>query len=177
MQASSPLCMFHMLPADHHPPCLQSIQEVQCTNIPELTCLQLSSGEKFLFGFKVVQQLTGKPDDDAMKAWSDFMYANIRVQPSKHITQADSSADWAFKFGDAGPGLKCISFAELVQDRNATVRVADDGLLDVVDMVMMATGKSRDDSGKALRRVIEDGGFEPSKIVERTTPGHNTKTF
>ena len=133
-----------MLSADHHPHCLQSIQEVQCTNIPELTCLQLSSGEKFLTGFKVVQQLTGKNDDDAMKAWSEFMVANIRVKPSKHITQADSSADWAFKFGDAVPGLKCISFAELVQDRDATVGVADDGLLNAVDLTMVMTGNEKD---------------------------------
>jgi len=158
--------MFHMLPADHHPHCLQSIQEVQCTNIPELTCLQLGSGEKFLDGFKVVQQLTGKTDDDAMKAWSDFMYANTRVQPLKHITQADSSADWAFKFGDAVPGLKCFSFTELVKDRGATVRVTDDGLLYVVDLVVVVTGKDIDHASQLLR-IVPKELFDPEKYQKR----------
>jgi hypothetical protein len=155
-----------MLPADHHPPCLQSIQEVQCTNIPELTCLQPSSGEKFLTGFRVVQQLTGKNDDDAMKAWSDFMVSNVRVQPSKHITQADSSADWAFKFGDAVPGLKCFSFAELVKDRDAIVRVTDDGLLYVVDLVVVVTGKDIDHASQSLRGISKEL-FDPEKYQER----------
>jgi GR25 family glycosyltransferase involved in LPS biosynthesis len=47
-----------------------------------------------------------------------------------------------------------FSFAEVVQGRDANVRVSDDGLLYVVDLTI-ATGKNRDDSVKALRNISD----------------------
>lgn len=46
---------------------------------------------------------------------------------------------------------KSISFDELVKDRNSTVRMSPDKLLYAVDIVMVVTGKNRDDSAKVIR--------------------------
>ena len=46
---------------------------------------------------------------------------------------------------------KSISFDELVKDRNSTVRMSPDKLLYAVDLVMVVTGKNRDDSAKVIR--------------------------
>ena len=46
---------------------------------------------------------------------------------------------------------KSISFEELVKDRVSTVRVTADGLLYAVDIVVVVTGKNRDDSAKVIR--------------------------
>jgi hypothetical protein len=43
---------------------------------------------------------------------------------------------------------KIISFAEIVQGRDSSVRVTDDRLLYAVDLAMVGTGQSRDDAGK-----------------------------
>lgn len=63
-----------------------------------------------------------------------------------------------------------ISFAEIIQNREADVRVTQDGLIFAVDLVMVMTGKSRDDSGKALRN-ISDEIFLSVKFTERKLPG------
>lgn len=65
---------------------------------------------------------------------------------------------------------KTFSFAEVVQGRDASVRVTDDNLFYAVDLVMVVTGKNRDDAGKALRR-LSDEVFPSDKMSDRTFPG------
>ena len=69
-----------------------------------------------------------------------------------------------------------FSFAEIVQGRDASVRVTHDGLLYAVDLVMVVTGKNRDDAGWTLRNIPEDK-FPSVKITDRKMPGRgNTHT-
>jgi hypothetical protein len=65
---------------------------------------------------------------------------------------------------------KYFSFAEIVQGRDASVRVTHDGLLYAVDLVMVVTGKSRDDAGWTLRNIPEET-FPSVKITDRKMPG------
>ena len=48
---------------------------------------------------------------------------------------------------------KSISFDELVKGRESTVRVTADGLIYVVDLVVVVTGSSRNDSAQSIRRL------------------------
>jgi hypothetical protein len=69
-----------------------------------------------------------------------------------------------------------FSFSEIVQGRDAGVRVTPDGLLYAVDLTMVVTGSNRDDSGKALRR-LSDENFSSDKLTERNTGGSgNSRT-
>ena len=43
---------------------------------------------------------------------------------------------------------KMISFAEIVQGRDASVRVTEDRLLYAVDLAVLGTGQSRDDAAQ-----------------------------
>jgi len=67
---------------------------------------------------------------------------------------------------------KTISFSELVQGRDASVRVTEDGLIYAVDLVMVMTGKNQHDSAKVIRDLSEDRFKQvflllfPSKNVE-----------
>lgn len=65
---------------------------------------------------------------------------------------------------------KFFSFAEIVKDRDASVRVTDDNMFVAVDLTMVVTGKDKDDSGKTLRRIPEDL-FPTDKMSVRTLPG------
>jgi hypothetical protein len=65
---------------------------------------------------------------------------------------------------------KLISFADIVHGREANVRVTDDGLIYAVDLVMVMTGLSRDDSGKTIRR-LPDEIFPSDRLSERNLPG------
>jgi hypothetical protein len=47
-----------------------------------------------------------------------------------------------------------ISFAQLLQGRDVSVRVTSDGLIYAIDLVMVVTGLERDQAGLALRRVL-----------------------
>jgi len=49
-----------------------------------------------------------------------------------------------------------ISFDELVHGHDATVRVTADRLIYAVDLVMVVTGKNREDSAKVIRDISED---------------------
>ena len=51
---------------------------------------------------------------------------------------------------------KTISFSELVQGRNASVRVTADGLIYVIDLAVVMTGKSRDDASWTIRHLSEE---------------------
>ncbi len=51
---------------------------------------------------------------------------------------------------------KVISFAEIVQGRDATVRVTPDGLLYAVDLVVVITGQTRHQAAKTLRFIPEN---------------------
>ena len=46
-----------------------------------------------------------------------------------------------------------LSFAAIVQGRDSSVRVTDDGLGDVVDVVMVVTGKNCNHANEALRNL------------------------
>ena len=68
--------------------------------------------------------------------------------------------------GAAGSGGNMISFSEIVQGRDASVRVTVDGMIYAVDLVMVVTGLSRDDAGKTLRRLSNDS-FHSGNLTER----------
>lgn len=63
-----------------------------------------------------------------------------------------------------------LSFAEIVQGRDASVRMTDDNLLVAVDLVMLASGKNKNDAGKDLRD-LKDSTFSTAKFTVRTLPG------
>lgn len=63
-----------------------------------------------------------------------------------------------------------FSFAEIVQGRDASVRVTHDGLLYAVDLVMVVTEKNRDEAGMVLRRIPEDV-FLSINLIERKMQG------
>jgi hypothetical protein len=65
---------------------------------------------------------------------------------------------------------KYLSFEEIVRGRDATVRITDDGWLFVVDLVMVVTGKSRDDSSRVLRDLPEEI-FQQVKFNCKSFPG------
>ena len=46
--------------------------------------------------------------------------------------------------------MKCISFDEIVQGRDANVRVTDDGYLYAVDLSMVMTGADRNYAGQVF---------------------------
>ena len=66
--------------------------------------------------------------------------------------------------------MSTISFADIVKDRDSSVRVTVDGMIYAVDLVMVMTGKNRDDSGKVLRN-LTDEIFSSAKFTEKNTGG------
>ena len=57
-----------------------------------------------------------------------------------------------------------------------SVRFTDDGMLYAVELVMVITGKNRDEAGMVLRRLPKDI-FNLAKLIERNTGGRgNSKT-
>jgi hypothetical protein len=74
----------------------------------------------------------------------------------------------------ASAQTKTITFEDIVQGRDSTVRVTDDGLIYAVDLVMAVTGKNRNDAGQAIRRIDEDV-FVSSLFSDRQLSGtHRT---
>jgi hypothetical protein len=63
------------------------------------------------------------------------------------------------------PREKTFSFAEIVQGRDAGVRVTDDNMLYAVDLVMVMTGKDRNNAGRDLRD-LSDEIFQSTKFVD-----------
>jgi hypothetical protein len=59
-----------------------------------------------------------------------------------------------------------LSFAAIVQGRDSSVRVTDDGLGDVVDVVMVVTGKNCNHANEALRN-LKPSLFDNEKLVIR----------
>lgn len=59
-----------------------------------------------------------------------------------------------------------LSFAALVQGRDSSVRVTEDGLGDVVDVVMVVTGKNCNHANEVLRR-MDQALFDNAKFVIR----------
>lgn len=57
-----------------------------------------------------------------------------------------------------------LSFVELIQGRDASVRVLDDGLADLVDLVMVVTAKNCNDSNELLRD-LKPSLFDKEKIL------------
>ena len=57
-----------------------------------------------------------------------------------------------------------LSFVELIQGRDASVRVLDDGLADLVDLVMVVTAKNCNDSNELLRD-LKPALFDKEKIL------------
>jgi hypothetical protein len=54
--------------------------------------------------------------------------------------------------------------------QGANIRITDDGLISAIDLVMLATGKGRDEAGLALRR-LKESQFSSDKFMFRTFPG------
>jgi hypothetical protein len=71
---------------------------------------------------------------------------------------------------------KLFSFAEVVQGRDASVRVTDDNLLYAVDLVMVMTGLARDQSGLALRRLSDDNSHSINMIERQLSTHGGPKT-
>ena len=67
-----------------------------------------------------------------------------------------------------------ISFASIVQDSDAYVRVTDDGYLVAVDLAMLVTGKKKTDAVKVLRN-LKEKTFSASKFTTRDFPGAGNK--
>ena len=63
-----------------------------------------------------------------------------------------------------------ISFEEIVQGRDASVRITEDKLLYAVDLVIVVTEMDRNNAGRVLRDMKEEI-FPSTKIVERSMPG------
>jgi hypothetical protein len=63
-----------------------------------------------------------------------------------------------------------MSFAEIVQGRDSNVRMTHDGLIYAVDLVMVVTGKNRNDSAKDIRN-IDPLSFSDNKFVTRKLSG------
>jgi hypothetical protein len=57
-----------------------------------------------------------------------------------------------------------LSFAQIVQGRDASVRVIEDGLADLVDVVMVVTGKDCNHSNACLRS-LDNSLFDNQKVV------------
>jgi hypothetical protein len=51
---------------------------------------------------------------------------------------------------------KFITFAEIIQGRDSSVSITDDGMIYAVDLVIVVTGKSRDDAARAIRDLPEE---------------------
>ena len=68
------------------------------------------------------------------------------------------------------PSQKCMSFAEIVQGRDASVRITEDGMIWAVDLTMVVTGKSRGDAARTLRELSEES-FQETKFVHKSFPG------
>ena len=62
---------------------------------------------------------------------------------------------------------RTISFAEIVQGRDATVRVTSDGMIYAVDLVMIMTGKNCNDSNECLRE-LSSSLFNKEKFLIRS---------
>ncbi len=76
------------------------------------------------------------------------------------------------------PGIiATISFETVVKDRDASVRITDDNLIYAVDLVMVVTGKDKDQAGMVLRRLPEEI-FQSINLIDRqisTRGGYKTK--
>jgi hypothetical protein len=71
--------------------------------------------------------------------------------------------------------IKTVSFAHLVKDRDADVRVFENCVV-VNDLIMVMTGKDRNQAGEVLRRLPEEI-FSSSKLLEKNIGGSgNVKT-
>jgi hypothetical protein len=66
-----------------------------------------------------------------------------------------------------GP-TKTLSFDEIIPKNS--VRVTADGMIYAVDLTMVITGKSRDQSGGIIRTLPEEN-FPSRKFLERNTGG------
>ena len=62
--------------------------------------------------------------------------------------------------------MPMLSFAEIVQGRDSSVRVTDDGLMDVVDTIMAVTGKNCNDSNETFRD-LKPSLFDKEKVLTR----------
>jgi len=63
-----------------------------------------------------------------------------------------------------------LSFAEIIKGRDASVRVTDDHMIYAVDLVMVMTGKDRNNAGRDLRELPDDK-FLSTKFVDRKFQG------
>jgi hypothetical protein len=75
---------------------------------------------------------------------------------------------------DASCFLVCLGeFAGRHHNQDTRVRVTEDGLIAAIDLVMVATGKNRNDAGLVLRR-LKESYFPANKFRLRTFPGQGS---
>ena len=70
----------------------------------------------------------------------------------------------------SAPDVKSISFDEIVQGRDASVRITEDGMICAIDLAMVVTGKDKKHAGEAIRRIPEEA-FSALKLRVRSMPG------
>ena len=71
---------------------------------------------------------------------------------------------------------KTFSFDQIIKGRDSKVRIIDRDWFVLVDLVMVMTGKNRDDAGKVIRN-ISDEKFSSEKITEKNIGGSgNSRT-
>lgn len=99
-----------------------------------------------------------------------FLFGCAGADRDTHSISAMSDVDWVSGNNNM-VFSKHLSFKEIVQGRDSSVRVTEDGLLFAVDLVMVVTGLARDQAGLALRRVTAEI-FQPSKLIERRVCKH-----
>jgi len=66
----------------------------------------------------------------------------------------------------ASAQTKTITFEDIVQGRDSTVRVTNDGLIYAVDLVVAITDQERHHAAKTLRN-LQDDLFSSEKFVDR----------
>jgi hypothetical protein len=64
--------------------------------------------------------------------------------------------------------MQVLSFAEIIKGRDSSVRVTDDGMLYAVDLVMVMTGKDRNNAGRVLRD-LPDELFQSANFIGKNT--------
>ena len=67
--------------------------------------------------------------------------------------------------------IQALSFAEIIKGRDSSVRVTPDGMIYAVDLVMVMTGKDRNNAGRDLRELPGDK-FQSTKFVDRKISNH-----
>jgi hypothetical protein len=62
--------------------------------------------------------------------------------------------------------IQALSFAKIIKGSTSSVHETTDGMIYAVDLVVVMTGLSRDDSGKTLRR-LSNKHFSSDNVLKK----------